>query len=352
MHKNTIHLKIILFTSIYICMLSTMVAQGHLATELAAPETIFSSFYNEEILDITLESDFDKLIENKRTNNYQNASISYTTNKGEKIKQSIQIRPRGKSRRSICDIPPVMMNFAKENPAARKNMGDHKLKLVTHCYTRKTKIGEQNILKEFLAYKLLNILTEKSLRVQLVRITYLNTRNHDSSQRFGFIIEGAHELAERLAATRTKQRDIPVAQLDTDQYNTVALFQYMISNTDWNFVKLHNVKIFTAENSKKDIIIPYDFDHAGLVYTDYARVNPDYDQEDLRDPIFLGRFAGEADLTKTLNLFKSRKEEMRSYCKGLSYLTKRNRRAVLAHLKSFYKSIRKKRFVKKEFLNH
>ncbi|MFT4665479.1 MAG: hypothetical protein ACI9RM_001294 [Ulvibacter sp.] len=348
--RNTNRLKIIIFTSIYICILGTIVAQGPLAPKVVAQNSIFSNFYNEDCLEITLESDFDKLIENKKTITYQDAWISYKANDGKKIKQLIQIRPRGKSRRIICDIPPVMMNFARGNPEAIKIKEDQKLKLVTHCYQRRSAKGQQNILKEFLTYKLLNMLTEKSFRVQLVRITYLNTRNHDSSQRFGFIIEGAEELANRLEATRTKERDIPVAQLDTDQYNTVAIFQYMISNTDWDFIKLHNVKIFTSESSKKNMIVPYDFDYAGLVHTDYARVNPNYDQKELSDRIFLGAFYEKAELNKTLDLFKSKKKEMLSYCEGLSYLTKKNRRYVRTHLKSFHKSIRKKRFVKREFL--
>ncbi len=325
-------------------------AQGPLAPEVAAQRTIFSSFYHEACLEITLESDFDRLIENKKTINYQDAWMSYTTNNGKEIRQLIQIRPRGKSRRAICDIPPVMMNFARGNPEAIMINGDQKLKLVTHCLERNTAKGQQNILKEFLTYKLLNILTDKSFRVQLVKITYLNTRNHNSSERYGFIIEGNKELAQRLEAKRTKERDIPLAQLERDHYNTVSLFQYMISNTDWDFTKLHNVKVFTSETSKKDIIIPYDFDYSGLVHTDYARVNPDYDQQELTDRIFLGSFNDEKELKSTLDLFNSKKEEIISYCESLPYLTKKNRRFVLDHLKSFYKDIGKKRFVKREFL--
>lgn len=348
--KNANHLKTKLPFTLYIFLLSSIGASYLFGEAPLDLHSIFSSFYSEECIDITLESDFNKLIKNKKTVTYQNAWITYTTNKGEEIKQLIQIRPRGRSRRRICDIPPVKLNFARGNADAINIKEDRALKLVTHCFEQNTIKGQQNVLKEYLAYKLLNIITEKSFRVQLVRINYLDIVDHTSSQRFGFIIEGTNELANRLEATRVKKYATPIAHLETDQHNTVALFQYMISNADWKINILHNVKTFESKASGKIVVIPYDFDYSGLVNTGYAKGNPNYDQDHVKQRIFLGGFDDEEALSKTLNLFQSKKEEILSYCESLNYLSDKNREKVEKFIKSFYKRIESKKFVKREFI--
>jgi len=312
--------------------------------------TLFDSFYSEDCIDITLESDFEKLVNNKKKEVYQKAWMSYTTKEGVKTKRSVLIKPRGKSRRMICDFPPIKLKFSKDELEADGLTADNKLKIVTHCLERRSKEGQQNLLKEYLTYKLLNILTDKSFRVQLVRITYIDSLNHDTSQRYGIIIEGKKGLAQRLNSTSFDKRGIPVSDLDPTQYNTVALFQYMIGNTDWKLPMLHNTKLFNSGNSRNLIIVPYDFDYAGLVNARYAALDPIFDQEDSRDRVFLGQFANEEDLNKTLDLFKSKKDEILLYCQNFNKLYNWSRKEIVRYLKSFYKDIERSRFVKREFL--
>src|SRR5690606_9238581 len=80
-----------------------------------------------------------------------------------------------------------------------ENIKPHnKLKLVTHCLDDKND-GQENLLKEYLAYKLYNELTDQSYRVQLIRINYVDTKGKVSKiRRYGIIIEDTDEMAERL----------------------------------------------------------------------------------------------------------------------------------------------------------
>ncbi|MBK9492182.1 MAG: hypothetical protein IPO07_27855 [Haliscomenobacter sp.] len=58
--------------------------------------------------------------------------------------------------------------------------------MVTHCIENKT-IGNEQLLKEFLTYRLYNLLTDKSYRVQLIQITYVDSNGKDKEKRYGFL---------------------------------------------------------------------------------------------------------------------------------------------------------------------
>ena len=57
-------------------------------------------------------------------------------------------------------------------------------------------------------------------------------------------------------------------------FDVLCLFEYMISNTDWNVSLLHNIKLIRKKDTKEIIVVPYDFDYSGLVNADYAVPNP------------------------------------------------------------------------------
>ena len=78
----------------------------------------------------------------------------------------------------------------------------NKLKLVTHCLENKFE-GNENVMKEYLLYKLYNEITPESFRVQFVKITYLDSKGKlGKIKRFGFIIESKDQLAFRLQGYR------------------------------------------------------------------------------------------------------------------------------------------------------
>ncbi|GJM33052.1 MAG: hypothetical protein DHS20C18_20530 [Saprospiraceae bacterium] len=290
------------------------------------------------------------LIGNKKTDAYQDARISYTDVNGNTVEQNIEVKPRGKYRRMICDSPPLMLKFSKEELATADLNDDHKLKLVTHCFEDNIEESEQNLLKEFLVYKILNLLTEKSYRVQLVNITYIDSKDDRRLQRVGFIIESTRELGERLESVSKTLYNLNIEQLEPTQYHTVAMFQYMICNTDWPLRVARNIKTFLPEETDKITIVPYDFDFSGLVNAHYAKINPDFNQTNLRERVFMGKFDNEEQLNETLAVFKERKKDIISLCKNFKLLNKKNRQDVSNFIRSFYKIIGNKKLRISEFL--
>jgi len=133
-------------------------------------ESIFKSMQYHDVINVTIETDLDSLINVRKRETYQPAQFTYENNQGEKITQSIKVKPRGKYRRRVCDFPTIKLNFKKK---ALKEDGMAKYddyKVVTHCLNDK-KISKENVTREYLIYKMYNLLSENSYQVQLVNIT-------------------------------------------------------------------------------------------------------------------------------------------------------------------------------------
>jgi len=78
--------------------------------------------------------------------------------------------------------------------------GQDKLKLVTPCHDSRGSYQEY-VLKEYLVYKTLGILTPVANRVRLVEITYEDIEDdYDTRTTIAFLIESAEQMAARNGA--------------------------------------------------------------------------------------------------------------------------------------------------------
>ena len=158
--------------------------------------------------------------------------------------------------------------------------GLDKVKLVTHCHD--TDRAQTNILDEYAAYKLFNVISDIGYKVQLVKINYIDTEKRlkrDSIIRYGILIESSPELAQRVGGERVQTSGVTLGSLDHQQAARVFVFAYMIGNTDWSLVTAdddeyccHNIHLFDIDSER--FIVPYDFDLSGLVNARYARPDP------------------------------------------------------------------------------
>jgi hypothetical protein len=158
-------------------------------------------------------------------------------------------------------MPPIMLNFRLGNSPRLRSL--KKLKLVCGCETSND--DEQLIIKEYLAYKMYNLLTEKSFRVRLVKIKYEDTRGKIKPYtQFGFLLEDVDELAARNKCVEVEGGQWLTESTDRDQMTLVAIFEYMIGNTDWSVPHYHNVKLMRLVSSPiaPPYVVPYDFNSA------------------------------------------------------------------------------------------
>jgi len=180
----------------------------------------------------------------------------------------VKIRTRGEFRRKKCIFPPVKLKFKKKD--IPNTVFDHnkKLKLVVPCRHEEAK--NDNVVKEYLAYKLYEPVTPYHFKTRLVNLEWSQKASKKKSghQLKGILLEDLDHLAYRVGGD-AYDRNVHPMRLDTLNGIRNAFFQYMIGNADYSVTVGHNYKIIYRD--EKFLVIPYDFDLAGLVNADYGK---------------------------------------------------------------------------------
>lgn len=180
----------------------------------------------------------------------------------------VELRTRGEFRRKKCIFPPVKMKFSKKD--IPNTVFDHnkKLKLVVPCRHEEDK--NDNVVKEYLAYKLYEPVTPYHFKTRLVNLEWSQKASNKRSghQLKGILLEDLDHLAKRMGGD-AYNRTLHPMRMDTLNGIRNAFFQYMIGNADYSMSVGHNYKIIYQD--EKFLVIPYDFDLAGLVNADYGK---------------------------------------------------------------------------------
>lgn len=304
-------------------------------------KSIFEILSREEPLEITITANLAELIENRRTDDYLKGQMSYENERGAAVTRLIELQPRGKFRRRVCDFPPVRLKFAKkdlegEGLESRFN----KLKLVTHCIDDKI-AGNDNLLKEYLIYQLYNELTTSSYRAQLVKVTYIDTEGKQPKmKRYGILLEDTDEMAARIGGKEIEQMNVNQDSISDKDEITMAMFEYMIANMDWDTKMVRNVKLVAVEGKADQMIpIPYDFDFSGLVKASYAIPRGDIGQLTIRDRVYLGETFNQDAMRSVLAHFIEKKPALLKKVKDLKLLSSESRMDVIEYIEGFYKCV-------------
>lgn len=296
--------------------------------------SLFDTFQEQEIIDVVLTSDFQAITTNKSNEAYQAATFEYKDSKGQKKVYNIELRQRGKYRRRICEMPPIKLSFDKEEIKAAGLRKSDDMKLVTFCIDDIS--SKETVVKEYLTYKLYNELTPYSLRVQLARITYVDTATKTKKKHFGFLIEDIDEMAKRLNSKEVEVLNLDTSKLDIAQEALASTFNYMIANGDWSVPLARNVKFIQPNDGAKIIVVPYDFDFAGLVGAPYAIPNPDLGLTSIKQRAFLGLNEDEAQLKATKQFFAAKKDKLYDVIKNCKHLTKATKQEMIDYLETFF----------------
>lgn len=294
-------------------------------------------FASDEVLDVTLTGPLATLVENMDSKEERPFVLTV-----DGTEHAIEVRNRGNSRLRVCEFPPLRLDFVRDATAGTVFEGQDKLKLVTHC--RNYDRGEQDMLEEFLAYRLFNVLTNASFRVRLLRIRYVDTDgrlDEGAALRYGFVLEPEDQLAARLGGTPAGITGVPKRRHDMELASLLYLFQYMIGNTDWGFVKAdydddccHNVTLI--EVNDVIVTIPYDFDLAGLVNARYARPDPLLRIKTVRQRLYRGLCSEPQQVEAALDRILAERESLLALPSSIEGLEDGNVTKVERYLSDFF----------------
>jgi hypothetical protein len=298
-------------------------------------ESIFDQFVQDSIVDLAIETDFFHFFENKDVEKYQPATLVFSGQDGHSFEKEISVGARGVTRKRICEFPPLKFWFSKEELKSEDLQDFHTLKLVTHCSD--SLVDEQLLFKEYLVYRIFNLLTEHSFHVQLARVKYIDVSNHYPSQeKYAFLIENNKEMAARLQGKLLKQDKYQLKTINKDNYNLLALFQYMIGNTDWNLSRFHNIKLVLPHEAEVPLAIPYDFDYSGLVNAPYAVPYASLPIKHVRERFLQWRGKDVSELESTIRFFLEKKEDIIALCRNFQELDEAVRADIVDYLESFF----------------
>jgi len=303
------------------------------------PQALFSS---DTVLHFTLKTDLEALKEDRSQDSRERtAQILIQGRDGRMVEVPLDVRTRGRYRlqKNICPFPPIRLDFEEAQPEGTVFDGQDKLKLVTHCHDWDT--FEQNLLEEYLAYRIYNELTDVSFDVRLAEITYLDTAGEsDPLTRMGFLIEDEDAMAIRVGGMIL---DIPGARakdFGPEQMGVMFLFQYLIGNIDWSTANSHNLKVLRA--GEDHFAIPYDFDWSGLVDAPYVGPSPLTERlhDSVRERLYLGVCWEELDFQVAFAHFEEKKEPILEAVREVPGLTGANVRSATGYVEEFYDFIR------------
>ncbi|WP_242920525.1 hypothetical protein [Pontibacter liquoris] len=295
-------------------------------------------FASDDVFEFKLAFNYKELMNDRgEKRGYHKATLTYPDKSGAPIQVNLKVMARGNRRRNpaVCRFPPLMLNFSRKSTPHTVFEKVNKLKLVTHC------IGEDLIIREYLVYKLYNIVDERSFRVRLCQIAYTDMKGRRNPEtRYGFLIEDDKEMAKRNQGKLIpKARVVRMDRTDAYTMAKLALFQYMIGNTDWSVPFRHNIKLISPDTIVAPFPVPYDFDYAGIVGAPYALPPPELGIKSARQRLYRGYSFSDKTYREVINFFNIHRADIYKVYTGCDLLDKKYRKQTVAYLDDFYKTI-------------
>jgi len=347
-NPQTIIMKKILLLSLFFdCLFFVVISNAQSKTDsLRSSVSSKDLFESNDVLHVRLSGNIRDLMNDRSDNpGYHPLILSYKENDSD-VLLSMQAKTRGHFRRTMgnCTYPPLLLQFTKNDTlSASVFRGQNKLKLVMPCR------GDDYVVREWLVYKIYNLITPKSFRARIVSIELNDTKKKKITLPFyGILLEEEQQMAQRNHCVLIKHQMRP-EQTETDAFLTMAVFEYMIGNTDWS-VQYQNIKLLAADSNAVPIAVPYDFDHAGVVDAPYAKPAEELLMSSVRERRYRGYCMPDMKaFDKTIALYNSLRADIYKLYTDCSLLDIKYVKATIQYFDEFYQTINNPVALQKEF---
>ena len=331
-----------LFAFLFSLLCRTM---GHAQSGDTAENLLFST---DEVLEIRLSGDLRKLMNDRDDDSqYHPITFSYPEN-GSLVSIPIKAKTRGHFRlaKENCAYPPLLLNFSKKNTAAYPLFsGQDKMKLVTPCK------GDKFVVREYLVYKLYNLIGPKSLKARLAKVVYEDSvKGKMTAPLFGILLEEEDQMAKRNNTVVIDKKSVRPEQTNSSDFLKMAVFEYLIGNTDWSVQYLQNIKLIATDSLNIPSTVAYDFDHAGIVGAPYAKPAEELELSSTLERRYRGYCMTDmSQFEEVFSLFNELKEKIYRVYTDSPLLEDNYKKATVKFLDEFYKTINDPKEAKTEF---
>ena len=327
---------------------------GLLAQDVPGPDHVVDTidiyldiFHEEDPMELTLVLDLKKYQREKFKGEYITAECLYHINDTLSVEHQIRIKARGNFRKQHCSFAPFWLNIRKADVENPQLQNVERIKVVTHCNGGRSYAGY--VLKEYLAYRIYNLLSPVSFRVRLVKIRYVDTgRKNKVTENWAFMIEPEELLAERLKGIAVKRDDLSMRHMVAEDMDRVAQFMYMIGNPDYSVTGRHNIKVLGVGNygGRGYTPVPYDFDYSGLVNTYYAIPGEGLGIESVRERYYLGACRSDQAYQRAIDHLADRREEILNLVQEFPLIDDKVRKDMITYLESYFTEAESGNFIK------
>jgi hypothetical protein len=193
------------------------------------------------------------------------------------------------------------------------------------------------------------VIDDNGVRTKLIKVDLYNKGKLDAELE-GFVIEEEEQFGARIGGKIIESGNVRSASVDRGHYLKMAFFQYMIGNTDWAIPNKHNVEIVSIPAYNRVIAIPYDFDYAGFVGTNYAVPHESLPIEKVSQFHFMGFFVTEEEALATAQYYLGIKDKFYKAIDDCDYCDDRVKKDSNSFISKFFKLLESDKRVVKAFV--
>jgi hypothetical protein len=322
----------------------TLLALAGLASAADGDKAPHPLFQAEAPLAVTLQAPWSVVLKDIQDSRRYPAVLTYTDAQGQAHAIAATIETRGITRRRVCRFPPLRVRFEKAAVAGTEFAGQDALKMVTHC--NREPVFKPYYVQEWLAYRLYNLVTERSFRTRPLDVSYVDSKGGKADgPRFAFLIEDVGDMAKRNGLKPDPKARFQPRDYDSMALSRFMLFQYLIGNTDWDVMVgpradecCHNVRVVGAGDAKR-IAVPYDFDSAGMVNANYAAPHESLPISDVRTRLYRGLCVHNDTLEAARREFQAHRPAIFALVQGEARLPPQRQKVVARYFEDFYETL-------------
>ncbi len=298
-------------------------------------------FMEESPVEIKLVGNFKVISKDRDTLSTKEywGEVQMADGKGGELKIPVQLRTRGHYRlaNKNCSFVPLRLDFKKGEVKGTVFDGQDKLKLVTHCNSNA--LYEEYMIREYLAYKVHNLITPRSYRARMAKVTYVDSATGTPIEtRNGIFMEHEDDVAKRMEGEIFEVRGALFDDVDQAQILEVAIFEAFVGNTDWSLAALHNIRLVRQPNMNV-MPVAYDLDFSGLVGTRYSTPDPRLGIRNVKERLYRGPCKEPTELVQFFSVYREKKDAILKLYDDTPGLDSRYRGDAKAFLNQWFKMI-------------
>ena len=312
----------------------------------AQPDSLPVLFQKDSILKLKLTLNVNGFLQDTEEDHEWKAVLSCEGQSGYSVKINRKGHFRGKA--ANCVWPSIGLNLPSRKTTGSIWEGVDKLKLITSCIY--DGYDDQNkALLEYSAYRIYSEISPFHFKVRSCQVGFQDSATGQVVRTaYGFLLEDDKEMASRYQGKVLKVNNIHPNFTEPAVMLRLAVFQYLIGNTDWSVKALHNIKLLSVPGSAP-IAVPYDFDYSGLVNASYAVPPAHLPLSSVTERYYNGHCRPEQEILSILAEWKGLKTRIDEILRDLPLSPDEKNRA-LNYLQTFFDLSESSEWIHKVFI--